>query len=101
MRKHYRKQKKKVIKERYKKLFKAITDGKFRQFQNYNYKLNPKDIDFKDAIGNTLLYYAIKHQRINFVSMLLLLGADQQTSCVNGETPEKLANKLKNKLVSY
>ena len=46
MRKHYRKQKKKVIKERYKKLFKAITDGKFRQFQNYNYKLNPKDIDF-------------------------------------------------------
>ena len=38
--------------------------------------MDSKNIDFKDKYNNTLLYNAVKYQRINFINMLLQLGAD-------------------------
>ncbi|EGR33542.1 IQ calmodulin-binding motif family protein, putative, partial [Ichthyophthirius multifiliis] len=58
-----------------------------------------QDINVQDENQNTALYYAVKHQNIEFVNFLLSKGADINKQCFKGNTALHMAFKVQNEQI--
>lgn len=62
-------------------------------FDFLGYVFGKKDVNIKDADGNTPLYYACMNASVQLVYFLLSRGADPTTKCSNNDTALHMAFK--------
>ncbi len=78
---------------KHRKLIEAAINDNYFMVNNSGFLYYPNDINIKDKLGNTALFYTALNSNVEFSRFLLKTGANVNIPCSEGNTPLHMAFK--------
>ena len=72
-------------------MIEAVKSNSAVLIQRNSSKYSDQDLNARDALGNTAVYYATTHMNLDCLQILVTLGADVNRRCELGNTPLHMA----------